>query len=626
MNYYNNQTYYDILGVSKDASISAIQNAVERLKYGAPDDRVPFSMWDKIDEAYSVLSNPDRRFEYDKKLNTNTNYSLVQDDIVEGKNLEESFLQVKEFNDDKNLSSEEILNNSFEVVNKNNALEQKPQDEFAISDNDYFRKDEQGEWYKVIEKGEKIPFEVLEYAKKNLPTNPIKKQNEDITPQEESYVISDSDYFRKDENDEWLRVIEKGDRITKLELENAKKNYSTYPVIKKVKKQVVEETDKEDITPQEESYVISDSDYFRKDENDEWLRVIEKGDRITKLELENAKKNYSTYPVVKEVKEQFIEATPKENITPQEEDYVISDNDYFRKDENGEWLKVIKKGESIPSETLKYAKEHLNVNIDLTNESEAIGGYNNSNINDDEYIIPYNSDEDKERIVSKYVLTTGRFGMLKTVNWEIFRYKLQQDNKPKKINKIFDQDSEFLEEYYKNLDKEIDKYLSEPHNEYKLELSRIKYENQVKLLEKIFEMRKLEYNKNSSFKNKLNLIAIKSQLISAYSRLKSIIESIENYDLKSHNSELGKINSKLIDANKNLQSQNLTDKEREKLKIKVNNLLSKRNNKASKMKIKLVRSWNIDDKFLYAKDFVGTLMYTMDTKDDINEMLNYKLR
>ena len=559
MNYYNNQTYYDILGVSKDASISAIQNAVERLKYGAPDDRVPFSMWDKIDEAYSVLSNPDRRFEYDKKLNTNTNYSLVQDDIVEGKNLEESFLQVKEFNDDKNLSSEEILNNSFEVVNKNNALEQKPQDEFAISDNDYFRKDEQGEWYKVIEKGEKIPFEVLEYAKKNLPTNPIKKQNEDITPQEESYVISDSDYFRKDENDEWLRVIEKGDRITKLE-------------------------------------------------------------------LENAKKNYSTYPVVKEVKEQFIEATPKENITPQEEDYVISDNDYFRKDENGEWLKVIKKGESIPSETLKYAKEHLNVNIDLTNESEAIGGYNNSNINDDEYIIPYNSDEDKERIVSKYVLTTGRFGMLKTVNWEIFRYKLQQDNKPKKINKIFDQDSEFLEEYYKNLDKEIDKYLSEPHNEYKLELSRIKYENQVKLLEKIFEMRKLEYNKNSSFKNKLNLIAIKSQLISAYSRLKSIIESIENYDLKSHNSELGKINSKLIDANKNLQSQNLTDKEREKLKIKVNNLLSKRNNKASKMKIKLVRSWNIDDKFLYAKDFVGTLMYTMDTKDDINEMLNYKLR
>ena len=559
MNYYNNQTYYDILGVSKDASISAIQNAVERLKYGAPDDRVPFSMWDKIDEAYSVLSNPDRRFEYDKKLNTNTNYSLVQDDIVEGKNLEESFLQVKEFNDDKNLSSEEILNNSFEVVNKNNALEQKPQDEFAISDNDYFREDEQGEWYKVIEKGEKIPFEVLEYAKKNLPTNPIKKQNEDITPQEEDYVISDSDYFRKDENDEWLRVIEKGDRITKLELENAKKNYSTYPVIKKVKKQVVEETDKED-------------------------------------------------------------------ITPQEEDYVISDNDYFRKDENGEWLKVIKKGESIPSETLKYAKEHLNVNIDLTNESEAIGGYNNSNINDDEYIIPYNSDEDKERIVSKYVLTTGRFGMLKTVNWEIFRYKLQQDNKPKKINKIFDQDSEFLEEYYKNLDKEIDKYLSEPHNEYKLELSRIKYENQVKLLEKIFEMRKLEYNKNSSFKNKLNLIAIKSQLISAYSRLKSIIESIENYDLKSHNSELGKINSKLIDANKNLQSQNLTDKEREKLKIKVNNLLSKRNNKASKMKIKLVRSWNIYDKFLYAKDFVGTLMYTMDTEDDINEMLNYKLR
>lgn len=71
MDYYDRQTYYDILGVKKDASLENIMKARDRLKYGSSDDRVPFTMWDKIDKAYDILSNSETRREYDKSLENN---------------------------------------------------------------------------------------------------------------------------------------------------------------------------------------------------------------------------------------------------------------------------------------------------------------------------------------------------------------------------------------------------------------------------------------------------------------------------------------------------------------------------------------------------------------------------
>lgn len=68
MDYYNKQTYYDVLGVESNATVDNIEKAKNRLKFGSPDDRAPFSMWEKIDEAYSVLSDSQKRAEYDKSL------------------------------------------------------------------------------------------------------------------------------------------------------------------------------------------------------------------------------------------------------------------------------------------------------------------------------------------------------------------------------------------------------------------------------------------------------------------------------------------------------------------------------------------------------------------------------
>ena len=63
------QNYYEILGVSRDASTEDIKNAFRRLakKYhpdssGSEEDKERFQ---EIQEAYAVLSNPDKRKVYD---------------------------------------------------------------------------------------------------------------------------------------------------------------------------------------------------------------------------------------------------------------------------------------------------------------------------------------------------------------------------------------------------------------------------------------------------------------------------------------------------------------------------------------------------------------------------------
>ncbi len=68
MGYADNKTYYEILGISTDATSKDIQLAKDRLKFGSQDERVPFSMWSKIDEAYNVLIDANKRMEYDKKI------------------------------------------------------------------------------------------------------------------------------------------------------------------------------------------------------------------------------------------------------------------------------------------------------------------------------------------------------------------------------------------------------------------------------------------------------------------------------------------------------------------------------------------------------------------------------
>lgn len=129
MDYYENQTYYDVLGLPKDGkkengdpvSIDSITKARDRLKYGNEDDRVPFFMWKKIDEAYDVLSDPERRKEYDKFLEMGNSHSFSTMD----NNISDSFVS--------NEPSSEELTSDDNSIQENNSIDLNP-DNYRIAD------------------------------------------------------------------------------------------------------------------------------------------------------------------------------------------------------------------------------------------------------------------------------------------------------------------------------------------------------------------------------------------------------------------------------------------------------------------------------------------------------------
>lgn len=69
----DSQNYYEILGVDRNAPFYSIRQAKDELKFGDSNVRVPFSKWAIIDEAYSVLSDPEKRKEYDQYLDSQKN-------------------------------------------------------------------------------------------------------------------------------------------------------------------------------------------------------------------------------------------------------------------------------------------------------------------------------------------------------------------------------------------------------------------------------------------------------------------------------------------------------------------------------------------------------------------------
>ena len=75
--YYQNQTLYDVLGVKKDASSFNIERARNRALFATIGmDTVPYQMRNKIENAYMVLSNPEKRKEYDAYLESLENQNL----------------------------------------------------------------------------------------------------------------------------------------------------------------------------------------------------------------------------------------------------------------------------------------------------------------------------------------------------------------------------------------------------------------------------------------------------------------------------------------------------------------------------------------------------------------------
>lgn len=189
------------------------------------------------------------------------------------------------------------------------------------------------------------------------------------------------------------------------------------------------------------------------------------------------------------------------------------------------------------------------------------------------------------------------------------KFKLVKKLKEMKITKITTEESKLIEEYNKKLEDQIYKLLSEPHNNYNLQIALSRYENQVELLRKRMEIKKNEkVKKGELLKYKLELTLLKNQLETAEKRIEVIREKIDIYDDKKKEQKLSKINKKISKT-----EQDIKEKESNKvlgiakLKIKKSNLLGKRDRIAKRIKLTNDMVGKVQDGFIKAYDIVRNI-------------------
>ncbi len=421
MNYYDNQTYYDILGVEKTASFESIEKAKYRLKFGNSDDRVPFSMWNKIDEAYNVLHDPDKRREYDKYLDEKDIYS-------------NSGISTTPTNDDNSSKTDE------NEADKEPSKEENPKDD-------------------------------------NTKNPELPKTGENEADKEPS----------KEENPE-------NDNSSKTE---------------------------------------NSSDDSKEEEKEEESKPELPNDDISEF------------------------------ITPFDEKSTKSNPG------------KLATGQKIATGAIGFA----------------LGG----------------------------VVGIPAAIMLRNYLRKHKKLKLDKKSKHKKITKVKTPESRIMDEYEQNISREIDVLLSEPHNNYKLAINKLKCEKQIELLQKQLE-HKLSSKSKKKVIDKLGIVSTKMQLEDFKSKLSNIEGKIEKYDSKQ---KLTKLNEELVDINKELSEQKSEQKvsnfKMKNLNKKQSSLLTRRNNKALKVKNGLVRSHAILNGTIKAKSFVRSLGYIPKSYEEASE-------
>ena len=196
-------------------------------------------------------------------------------------------------------------------------------------------------------------------------------------------------------------------------------------------------------------------------------------------------------------------------------------------------------------------------------------------------------------------------------------------NKHKKISDIKTQESKLIEEYNKNLDEQINTLLAQKHNNYNLQISKIKYENQIELLQKRIELKLNENVKRGGLiKYKLECVALNNQLETAKENLKNINSKIIDYSKneKTRNHILNATNKMLYESDAEVkQAQN--EKQRFSIKkLNVKKEFWKKTRDFSAKRLKTTRNFvgKIQDGVIKAYDSVRSVKEIFTPYDEID--------
>jgi len=213
-------------------------------------------------------------------------------------------------------------------------------------------------------------------------------------------------------------------------------------------------------------------------------------------------------------------------------------------------------------------------------------------------------------LVPAAIIGVVGFVGVKALSKVIKKYVLKKDNsivgkeyvyRYNKITKITTENSQLIQNYFIKLDNEINALLSKPNRNYELEIYRIKYRNQIKLIEQLIE---LELNKKGKkgeiLKSKMRVVSLKIQLDTAQKNLAGIEQKISEAS-KSNTSSLRKLNLELMKINREIEIAK-SDKSKKsafgikKLEKNKSSLLDRRNAAAKRLKLKVIREGNIYDR------------------------------
>ena len=258
---YNNMNYYEILGVDKNASTANITKARNRLKFGSPEDRVPFNKYGVIDQAYDTLVNPELRRKYDETLEKNNNNSTSEvkvesNPIISSDNKQNNVETSEEKSKEEQILSEEAIKEAVSKEEQSSNEEEKKVNNEAYLDklkldySDVISKIRQiyikngkesidyDEWDKSLKEAYKLNDEIKEFSSKsniklsipsvddilkmfNIDKSLVKKENQEENDKKEEKNLSD------EKRDQLHKLVQNyGDLILKIKSIYEKKDSS----------------------------------------------------------------------------------------------------------------------------------------------------------------------------------------------------------------------------------------------------------------------------------------------------------------------------------------------------------------------------------------------------------------
>lgn len=129
-------------------------------------------------------------------------------------------------------------------------------------------------------------------------------------------------------------------------------------------------------------------------------------------------------------------------------------------------------------------------------------------------------------------LTTATTIVIVDFTWNLLKkckIKLQKGFTSKKVKKFQTEESRIIEQYNKTLEENIEKCLKEKHNNYYLDINRLRYQNQIKLIKKLIEHKMNEQTKGNLSIKMFKIIALRTELESAQRVLENIKKKIDEY-------------------------------------------------------------------------------------------------